>query len=206
VLSRAKVRVHRLPAWREVIRLSTWPKGLDGVLFRRDFRLTDTGGVPLVDGTTGWLLLDFAAHKPHLMDALPTTMPPNLRGHAMDEPLRKLRPFPGLRPVYEHRVVTSDTDINLHVNNARYVEWIMDCYTPEETARRSVRTLQVNYVSETTFGTVIRLDRAEDPSGGGDYIEGTNNETGEKVVQAVLEWKDEDRAGGANGKTELTGR
>src|SRR5512140_3295510 len=33
VLSRAKIRVHRLPAWGESVRLTTWPKGLDGVLF-----------------------------------------------------------------------------------------------------------------------------------------------------------------------------
>lgn len=192
VLSRAKVRIRRLPVWGEIVRLSTWPKGLDGVLFRREFRLTGHGEEPLVDGTTGWLLLDFATHKTHLMDALPTTMPPNLRGHALDEPLRKLRPIPGLRPVYEHPVLTSDTDINHHVNNARYVEWILDCYTPEETARRSVHTLQVNYVSETTFGKVIRLEKAEDPSRGEDYIEGVNGETGEKVVQAVLGWKQGD--------------
>ncbi|RPH32985.1 acyl-[acyl-carrier-protein] thioesterase, partial [bacterium] len=28
VLSRAKIRIHRLPAWGESIQLTTWPKGL----------------------------------------------------------------------------------------------------------------------------------------------------------------------------------
>lgn len=189
VLSRAKVRIHRLPAWGEIVRLTTWPKGLDGVLFLRDFQLTSDQHDPLVDGSTGWLLLDSKTYKPHLPDRLPATIPPNTHGHALNEPLRKLRPFNDLKPAYERKALASDLDVNHHVNNARYIDWITDCYSPDESASRAVRTMQVNYVGETTFGDGIRLLQGEDPSGGSDYIEGVDIVKGSKVVQAVIEWK-----------------
>jgi medium-chain acyl-[acyl-carrier-protein] hydrolase len=189
VLSRAKVRVHRLPVWGETVRLTTWPKSVDGVLFVRDFNLTSDKHGPLVDSSTGWLLLDAKAYKPHMPDALPANLPPNLHGYALDEPLRKIRPLNDLKAVYERKVLASDLDVNHHVNNARYIDWIMDCYSPDEGASKTVGTMQVNYVGETTFGDEVRLFKAEEASRDTDYIEGVDGVKGSKVVQAVIEWK-----------------
>ena len=189
VLSRAKVRIHRLPAWGENVRLTTWPKGLDGVLFIRDFQLTGDRDERLVDASSGWLLLDYKAYKPHLPDALPAAIPPNTRGHALQEQLRKLRPLQDPQMVYERKVLASDLDVNHHVNNARYVDWIMDCYAPDEAKLKAMQAMQVNYVGETTYGDVIRLNKREDGPRGDHYIEGVNVATGAKVVQAVIEWK-----------------
>ncbi len=192
VLSRAKIRIHRLPAWGESVRLTTWPKGLDGVLFLRDLQLTSDQFGPLVDSSTGWLLLDTKAYKPHLPDALPITLPPNIRGHALEEQLRKLRPFDELKQEYERKVLASDLDVNHHVNNARYIDWIMDCYAPDPAASRCVQTMQVNYVGEATFGDVVRLSKGEDLARNMHYIEGVNGVKGSKVVQAVIEWGGEE--------------
>ncbi len=188
VLSRAKVRVHRMPAWGESLRLTTWPKGLDGVLFLRDFILSSDRHGPLAESSTGWLLLDSKAYKPHLPDVLPVTLPPNIRGHALEEQLRKLRPLDNLRLAYERKALASELDVNHHVNNSRYIDWIMDCYAPDEMTSRTVHTLRVNYVGETTYGDVIRLYRGEEASRGAHYIEGVNSATGSKVVQAIIEW------------------
>ena len=188
VLSRARVRIHRLPVWGENARLTTWPKGLDGVLFLRDFQLIGDRGEPLVESSTGWLLLDSKAYKPQLPSVLPAKLPTNTRGHALEEQLRKLRPLDGLKLEYEHKVLASDLDVNHHVNNAHYIDWIMDCYPPAAMASQAVQAMQVNYVGETTYGDVVRLYRAEDDPRGADYIEGVNSATGSKVVQATIEW------------------
>jgi medium-chain acyl-[acyl-carrier-protein] hydrolase len=188
VLSRAKVLIHRLPTWGETTRLTTWPKGLEGVLFLRDFHLTGNQDEPLVDSSTGWLLLDTRAYRPQPASALPAILPPNARGHALQESLRKLKPLGVLGLEYEHKVFASELDVNRHVNNARYVDWIMDCYAPEVMASKSLRTMQINYVGESTFGDLVRIYRGEDPQHGADYIEGINSGNGGKVVQALIEW------------------
>ncbi len=188
VLSRAKIRIHRLPAWGESVRLTTWPKGLDGVLFLRDFQLSSDQHGPLVDSSTGWLLLDAKAYKPHLPGALPATLPPNIRGHALEEQLRKLKPFDDLKLEYERKVLASDLDVNHHVNNARYIDWIMDCYAPDAGESRAVHAMQVNYVGEATYGDVVHLYKGEDPSRGMHYIEGVNGAKRSRVMQALIEW------------------
>jgi medium-chain acyl-[acyl-carrier-protein] hydrolase len=189
VLSRAKVRVERLPAWGENVTLSTWPKTLDGLLFVRDFRMTGERNEILLAGSTGWLLLDIVNFKPHTAEVLPLVLPREEHNHGLEEPLRKLRPFDGLHTAYERHVMPGDIDVNNHVNNARYVEWIMDCFSPNDVISRFPRTIQVNYVGETILGDVVALSVGKTgPTPETHYIEGVNSTKGGKVVQALIEW------------------
>ncbi|HTY57248.1 MAG TPA: acyl-ACP thioesterase domain-containing protein [Bacteroidota bacterium] len=189
-LSRAKVRVRRLPAWGEGGSVETWHATTDGLMFIRDFRMSDQGGNILLEASTGWLLMDTAAFRPHPAGVLPIPLPANDHGRALDEPLKKLLPVQTLRPVYERNVHLSDLDVNNHVNNARYLEWIFDCYDDAFVRSHVPGFLQVNYVGETNLGDTVALSRGEDPSlPGVHYIEGASRSKGSKAVQALIGWE-----------------
>lgn len=189
VLSKAKVMIQRLPQWRETLTLATWPKGQDGLLFLRDFRMTDGDGEILLTGSTGWLLIDAEHNKPQLAEVLKIAIPPNKHGSAIEGPLKKLRPPEEPRPVYERKVLASDLDVNNHVNNARYLEWIADGFDQRHAASGAVAAFQVNYVGEAVLGNTITMRRADATSGNSTYIEGVNQATGSKVMQAIVEWR-----------------
>jgi medium-chain acyl-[acyl-carrier-protein] hydrolase len=188
VLSRAKVHINRLPAWGETVSLLTWPKGQDGLLFVRDFRMMSNNNGTLLTGSTGWLLLDIEHNKPHFAEVLPVVLPANEHGHAIEEPLRKLKPVQDGVLKYERKVMVSDLDVNYHVNNARYIDWIMDCLDLQQVTSQSVRTLQVNYVGEAFLGDVVGL-LSREAQDGRHSIEGVNSSKGSKVIQACIEWK-----------------
>lgn len=190
VLSRVKVKIEHLPNWGDRVTLQTWPKGHEGPLFLRDFLLRDEKKETLVAGTSGWLLLDQAHYRPHLADALPVEFKEFVTRHALEEPLKKIRPQEALVPVYERKVLLNDLDVNNHVNNARYVEWIMDCYEPADILAKTVRSLQVNYVGEVSSGDAVKLLRSDSEAVGGvHYIEGVHSTKGTKVMQALIEWR-----------------
>ena len=189
-LSRARVRVHRQPAWGDEGTIETWHATTDGLLFVRDFRLTDSSGATAIEASTGWLLVDTTAFRPHPADVLPVGLPPNLKGRALDEPMRKIIPPRALVPVYERRVQQSEIDVNQHVNNARYLAWVFDCYDPAFLKSHALRALQVNYTGETALGDTVALSRGEDPAlPGTHYIEGTSGGKASRVVQALLSWE-----------------
>jgi len=190
VLSRAKVRIRTMPSWGATVTLKTWPKGNDGLLFLRDFRMSDRGQETLLEGSTGWLLLDIEHNRPQSADALPVRLPENPGGHALEEPLKKLKALEELLPVYDRKVMVGDLDVNNHVNNAKYVEWIMDCFDDRHLASKTLRTFQVNYVGEAMLGDDIRLFRGEQAASPGlHYIEGIDRTKGLKVVQSQLQWE-----------------
>jgi acyl-ACP thioesterase len=189
-LSRARVRVRSLPVWGDRGIMETWHVTTDGLIYIRDFRMSDTSGNVLLDASTGWLLVDTANFRPHAPDALPIPLPVNDNGRALDEPLKKLLPVRGMRPAYERSVLLSDLDVNNHVNNARYLDWIFDCYDDAFVRSHLLSFLQVNYVGETALGDTVALSRGEDASTPGvDYIEGVSRRKGSRVVQAIVGWE-----------------
>jgi len=189
-LSRARVRVHRPPVWGDQGTIETWHATTDGLMFVRDFRLTDASGATAIEATTGWLLMDTSTFRPHGADVLPVPLPQNNRGRALDEPMRKIIPPPSLGSVYERRVYQSEIDVNQHVNNARYLAWVFDCYDAAFLKAHVLRALQVNYVGETALGDTVALSRGEVPAlPGTDYVEGVSGGKGSRVVQALLTWE-----------------
>ena len=189
-LSRARVRVRKLPSWGERGIIETWHVKTDGLMYIRDFRMSDRAGGVYLDASTGWLLMDTSEFKPHLADALPIPLPGNDRGRALEDPLRKILPLRDIRPAYERHVLLSDLDVNDHVNNARYLEWIFDCYDDAFVRSHALSFLQVNYVGETTLGDTVALSRGEDVSSPAvHYIEGVSGKKGAKVVQALIGWE-----------------
>lgn len=195
-LSRARVRVRKLPAWGERGIMETWHVTTDGLIYIRDFSMRDDSGNVLLDASTGWLLVDTETFRPHHADVLPIPLPPNDRGRALDEPLKKLLPVRDLHPAYGRNVLLSDLDVNNHVNNARYLEWIFDCYDDAYVRSHVLSFLQVNYVGETTLGDTVTLSRGEDASSPGiHYIEGVSRMKGSKVVQALVGWESSELQG-----------
>jgi medium-chain acyl-[acyl-carrier-protein] hydrolase len=190
VLSRALVRITRLPRWEESVQLTTWPKGVDGLLFLREFSLTDQTGATLVLGTTGWLFLDAQSFKPLGAQSLPIPLPVMPQKHALDEPLKKLKVPAALPESHARKVLQSDIDVNKHVNNARYVDWVMDMYDVDFHAGHSLRSLQMNYLGEAHPNDVITLRSGNvGSSPQTDFVEGTREGEGGRIVQALVEWE-----------------
>jgi len=73
--------------------METWHVTTDGLIYIRDFRMSDTSGNVLLDASTGWLLVDTANFRPHAPDALPIPLPVNDTAARFDEPLKKLLPY-----------------------------------------------------------------------------------------------------------------
>ncbi len=188
VLSRIKVRFTRMPAWRDQVRLATWPKGTDGPFALRDFRMTDGGEAVLLAGASAWLLLDTARYRPQRLSSLGRTFPVRPDDHAIGEPLGKLVVPEGLAVHSERQVLPGDLDVNNHVNNAEYVRWIIDCLEMSHSA--PLQSLQVNYLDEAVRGDTIVLRSGLD-SDGVWYCEGVKWGGETSVFQARVELGEE---------------
>ncbi|HUI63300.1 MAG TPA: acyl-ACP thioesterase domain-containing protein [Bacteroidota bacterium] len=189
VLSRAVIRLHRSPAWGERVWVQTWPTGLDGLLFMRDLRIRSGRNEPLIEAVTAWILLDGKTYRPQGASALPVPLPPMNTTHLIEQPLKKLKVPPILHQAYERNVLLGDLDVNNHVNNARYVEWLFDCYDAAFVRSHSVQMMQVNYLGEVTLGDRIVLSRSENADTSGvHYIDGLSSEKDAKVIQALITW------------------
>ena len=155
VLARLRVQVDDYPQWRERVQVTTWPSGEDRLFATREFLVQAEDGTTLARATSAWLLM-------HVERKRPARLPDFVR--ALDLPDRPLPLEEGLatleppsHPGHEQRfrVRYSDLDVNAHVNNARYVEWLSET-VPEQILRNyCVTDLQLHFQAETYFGETV---------------------------------------------------
>ncbi len=80
----------------------------------------------------------------------------------------------------------TDIDLNLHVNNIKYIEMIMDSFSMEDYENSLIKTITINFVTESKYDDLIELFKSADEEN--KYlIEGVNKSTSKVVFQADVE-------------------
>ena len=165
VLTRLKVRIARFPKWEEKVSILTFPRGGRRIVAYRDFVLTGADGVELGRATSEWMLIDLASRK---IVAIPDGV--FAAANTVREPVFGEEPFAKLRwdcremvaDALSFRARRGDIDLNGHVNNVHYVEWLMEG-RPETAA--PCRAIDVVFKSETLAGEAVRVESVETEPG-----------------------------------------
>jgi len=161
VLSRMKIRFFSPSEMGATLTLRTWPRAIEQkIFFRRDFQLFDERGILLSSGASNWLLIDLEARRFVMPHTLGTPLPPNEGLAALPEQLEKIVPPENLPVCLSITPAYSAIDALGHVNNTRYVEWMMDCIPYETHQAHRVETLQINYSSEVRPGQPVSVAAA----------------------------------------------
>lgn len=178
VLSRMHFKFDNPPKWRDTVRLRTWHKGLDGLMFLRDFRMLDMEGRELLTATTSWLVINTETRRlvrsDEILDIVPAST--QCRDDAIEESAPKvvIPKYLEKEKVAEHVVTYSDVDIIGHTNNARYMVWAMDCLDYAETVSDHVKEVWINFNKETKPGETVEIFKARTEEDGSVfyYVEG----------------------------------
>lgn len=161
MLSRLHIRLTRLPAWRETVTLETWPAGVRGRLIAvRDFIMRDAAGQAWLHASSEWLYVDVATKRIcRVPEVLATYVP---AGRASALPPDAGRPPELETPAWSVSlpVRRSDQDLNDHVNNVHYVEWLLEPLPPESVAGRQVAELEILYRQGAVFGDTVISEAA----------------------------------------------
>ena len=189
ILARMDIIFDRLPLRGESTTIQTWHCGLQGICFRRDYRMLDAEGAPCIRSTSSWAVMDMDERKVVRGDRLAAVI--DTEGQeddlATDEACAKIVVPRDLAAasVTEHRAVYSDLDYNGHVNNARYAVWAMDCLPLELSCGMAVRRFSINFNNEVRSGETVRLTHF--PDGDVHYVEGRVGEVQSFVCRIILE-------------------
>lgn len=190
VLSRVKIQVLNYPNWGEKIKLKTWPKGVNRLFALRDFIFSNEKEERIALATSAWLVLDAKSMKPQRVQTLPFTLPDNEGKYALDEELGKIEGQSEFEFEMDKTAAYSDIDVNQHVNNAKYVEWILDCFNEEFYSEKTLKSLQLNFISQTRLGDRIRLKRGNyNGNTNISYVEAVNMESENLIFQSISQWE-----------------
>jgi acyl-ACP thioesterase len=149
VLSRIKVRIDDYPLWRDSIFIETWSKDPDTVMAYRDFEMFSANNKKLLSATSAWLILSMENRRPQRISLMGDIFPVSYDRFAIDTRLEKLPQHKCLPDNYTVNTVPySAIDINGHVNNTLYIQWVIDAFSPDYIQNADVYDIEINYLQE----------------------------------------------------------
>ena len=158
VLMRIRTDILRYPRLHEEITIETWPTTKSRVEFNRDFLVRDQNNEVIIKGVSSWVLMDIETRRIKRTNTIDADYPlTNQRAISCE--LGKIRDFGSLETAYRKTIGYSDIDINGHLTNSKYVDFIMDCFSVEEHRENDIHSLEVNYLQEAFPGETLLLQK-----------------------------------------------
>lgn len=188
VLIRAKVDIIRYPKLKERITVETWPDQPNKLEFDRNFIVYDNENKIIAKALTQWAIIDINTRRLKRSSLIETDFPESGRVKAIDCVLGRIKSEGNLQQSYKKTVGYSDIDLNEHLNNAKYVDYIMDCFSLDNHKQYFVKSIEVNYIHEALPGeTIILQIDYTNVDNNIVYIEGLNEETNKTVFKSQIE-------------------
>ncbi|MDR0729656.1 MAG: hypothetical protein LBF19_06000 [Prevotellaceae bacterium] len=158
VLAKIKVIIRHYPQWTDTIRLETWSKEPERLTAYRDFEGFDAHDRRLFAATSAWHILSAATNRPQSLDDFRTRFPIPEGRHAIEEKPAKLPSPVNPATTAAATVLPSDIDLHRHVNNTRYVQWVLDCFPFAFLQTHRIREIEVNFLQQAKVADTYRVD------------------------------------------------
>ncbi|XP_075508965.1 palmitoyl-acyl carrier protein thioesterase, chloroplastic-like [Primulina tabacum] len=204
VVAKMQVLVDRYPTWGDVIQVDTWvaASGKNGM--RRDWLIRDrsTGDI-LTRASSQWVMMNKETRR---LAKIPDEVRDEIGGYFVDSPpvvdqeSRKLPKLDDTTADYIRTGLTprwTDLDVNQHVNNVKYVGWILESAPLPVVETHELAGITLEYRRECTRDSVLEslcsvLDKGIGDLAHPGFVECQHLlrlEGGGEVIKGRTEWR-----------------
>ena len=159
VLSRSELHMDRYPVSGEKITVHTFPTPTRICFFPRYYIFTDARGEMVGKAGTLWLLLDLTTRRMLPPGDVGKLIPDNKDLSVPMNLPATVGNLQGEEFVSEYHPVYTDLDVNGHVNNTRYADWLCNALGIDMMTEYEPERIILNYNHEVLPGHVVTLRR-----------------------------------------------
>lgn len=152
---RHRVQISRLPGSGEKLRIETWPMPTTRTAYPRSTIAYDEQGNECFRSISLWILMDAGTRAMVLPGKSGVEVNGLLRGCELRAPSSMHPQQMGELEV--RKVRYTDLDINGHMNNCRYLDWVEDLLPSAFHAHHEVREFTLCYMSEVRENEAVQL-------------------------------------------------
>lgn len=185
VTTRIKYEVVQTPPLHAQVKVRTWPLAPTRIGFQREYTMHSLDGELLVKCSSEWVMMSSETRS--FVSARDVYAGPDdfSEETVFTGKLRRTRAFDAtkgsgamVKPSF------SDIDVNGHVNNTKYANYILDALElgPDE----AIKSFQIDYRHEIRLGDTVEVF-AQRTDGGAVMAMGVRPEDGEKMFTAAIE-------------------
>lgn len=152
---RQRMEISRLPRTGETVTVKTWPMPTTRVAYPRATEGFDEAGNSLFRIISVWVIMDMVSRAM----VLPGKSGIEVIGTTFDTELKAPGGLPAATAEEEllRAVSFSDLDINGHMNNTRYLDWLFDLLPAAFHKDHPLKALTICYMNESREGQLLQL-------------------------------------------------
>ena len=182
VLSRIRLHIDESPAIDDVLRIETYPNGVDRLFAKRQFKIASaTSGRILGFASSYWLVVEAATQR--LKSPVDAGVDPSLNSDMPDffPVLGKIAAADAGAPQV-YTIASTCIDLNRHLNNAYYCQYCAEWLAKNADANAEIREMQVNFNHAVKAGETLAISGKIE--GSVFSIEGEASDIGKNAFQA----------------------
>lgn len=184
VLTRIKFKILKTPKSYQKVVVKTWPLAPNRLCYRRECCIEDEMGERLVVGSSEWVVIH--SEKRRFVSA--PDLYPFTEGFCdelmLEEKLSKIEDFVAEGEAHSVSAGFSELDVNCHVNNTKYANYVLDAINPEE--KDELELFQIDYRKEVLQGTKLEVYHTRQQN---TVVAKGQNSDGETMFACRLEYK-----------------
>lgn len=155
VLYRMHIKIDRFPKRWEKVTVNTWPSSGDGIRAFRDYQLMDEKETILGRATSQWMVLNIKNRRPARIPKKVLDMGLEVESHQLSV---DKNPLPKMGKPDTTTALTAGRhhlDINRHVNNVTYIEWMTGFMPDDFSVQRICKDIKIQYHKECRLGQKV---------------------------------------------------
>ena len=194
IITDYNMKIERLPVFDEKITIETYAKSHNRLFCYRAFNIKDEAGNTIIEMVATFVLMDRDTRKVHpvmseITDAFDSELSKTmLRGPRFKELEGGVE--------QEYRVRFYDLDMNGHVNNSKYLDWVFEVMGADFLTQHVPKKVHLKYVKEVLAGGVITSQYEQE----GLKTQHQITSDGQINAQAEIEWEEVEEKGWTYGK------
>ncbi|MCX6284119.1 MAG: thioesterase [Bacteroidetes bacterium] len=198
-LVRLMVKLEKYPGWTDTISVKTWHRGTEGLFAMRDFEILDASGNRIGCATSQWFILDPVTRRPQQAVVDREILHMTRHEPVMQEQPEKIQIAGPVEFLSTEKARFAEIDMYGHVNNTRYVEWILNAIRPQIHKQNFISGFTIEFLQETKLGNEVDIfgqgfinenpGYPEIQGQGITLLKGVRREDGQVVFRAKLHWK-----------------
>ena len=175
----------------DTIRIKTWPTPPSHVVLGREYQIFTGDGSLCVNASSRWCLLDIKTGKLLKSEIIDNQDYSTYNTTKLFEGLRWK--IPSFKPEegelkFALTIANSEYDHNMHVNNTRYADYCLNCFSIDELSRLQLKRFMIAYVKQVKENETLCFYRKKQADGS--YLVHGFNDNGDLVTQSQL-WFEE---------------
>lgn len=156
VISRQLIHIYFYPRWGDTITIHTWPSGKGRMYWQRDFKILNEQNAVIGIATTVWFTIDLETRKPRKTADFPTLEVENAE-QVFPSKLEKLDDLEKCDFSKTFEASYYDLDVHTHVNNVKYIEWIVESFSFDFQKGYNLKEIEMNFLTEARVGDAVSV-------------------------------------------------